>query len=130
MNSEWNPSLYEVWRQKIAEDNEEQTVRRVHWDSKVPGICVGTKAAATPGVAPTTGYGEESYITSSFPYQSKEGSLAPGGTWMLEVAGGNRDQVGDTQRQYTSTGTMDAGTREVEVPGNTWRREELGFVRL
>ena len=29
MNSQWNPSLYEVWRQKIVEDIEKQTVRRL-----------------------------------------------------------------------------------------------------
>ena len=27
VNSQWNPSLYEVWRQKILEDIEKQTVR-------------------------------------------------------------------------------------------------------
>ena len=48
---------------------------------------------------------------------------------MLEVAGGNRDEVGNTQQQYTTDGTMDAGTREIEVPGDIWRREELGHVR-
>ena len=47
---------------------------------------------------------------------------------MLEVSGGNRDKMGDTQRQYTATGTVDASTREIEVSGNTWRREELGRV--
>ena len=60
MNSQWNPSLYEVWRQKIAEDIEKQAVTRVHWDSKVPGICVETKAAVAPYLAPAAGYGEES----------------------------------------------------------------------
>ena len=34
---------------------------------------------------------------------------------MLEVAGRSRDEVGDTQRQYTSTGTVDTGTREIGV---------------
>ena len=29
VNSQWNPSLYEVWRPKIAEDVEKQTVRRL-----------------------------------------------------------------------------------------------------
>ena len=47
---------------------------------------------------------------------------------MLEVAGGNRDEVRDTQRWYTSAVTGDTGTRETEVPGVTWRREELGCV--
>ena len=77
---------------------------------------------------PAAGNGEKSYITSSLSYQSREGSLAPGGTWMLEVTVGNRDKVGDTQRWYTSTGTVDTGTRKIEVPGETWRREELGRV--
>ena len=45
---------------------------------------------------------------------------------MLEFAGGNREEVGDTQRQYKSIGTVGTGTREIEVPGDTWRREELG----
>ena len=47
---------------------------------------------------------------------------------MPEVDGGNKDKVGDTQRRYTSAGTVDAGTREIEVPGNSWKREELGPV--
>ena len=47
---------------------------------------------------------------------------------MLEVTGGNRDEVGDTQRRYTSAGTMDTGTREIGVLGDTWRREDLGPV--
>ena len=45
---------------------------------------------------------------------------------MMEVTGGNRDEVGDKQRQCTST--VGAGTREIGVPGNTMRREELGCV--
>ena len=60
VNSQWNPSLFEVWGQKIAEDMEKQTVRRVCWDCKVPGICARTKAAATLGLAPAAGQGEES----------------------------------------------------------------------
>ena len=47
---------------------------------------------------------------------------------MLEVAGGSRDKVGDTQRRYTSGGTVDANTRETGVPGGTWRREESVHV--
>ena len=38
---------------------------------------------------------------------------------MLEVAEGNRDKVGDTQRWYTSAGIVDASTRETEVSGDT-----------
>ena len=38
VNSQRIPNLYEVWKPKIAEDIEKQTVRRLHWDRKVPGI--------------------------------------------------------------------------------------------
>ena len=55
---------------------------------------------------------------------------------MLEVTagggvggGGDRDKVGDRQKRYTSNGTVDPGTREIGVPGDTRRREELGRVR-
>ena len=48
---------------------------------------------------------------------------------MLEVTEGNRVEVGDTQRQYTSTGTLDSSTKDIEVPGFIWGREELGRVR-
>ena len=48
VNTQWNPSLYEVWRPKIVKEIEKQTVRRVCWDTKVLGICAGTKAAAAP----------------------------------------------------------------------------------
>ena len=60
LNSQQNPSLYELWWPKIVEDIEKQTVRRLCWDSKIPGICAGTKAAMAPGPAPAAGYGEES----------------------------------------------------------------------
>ena len=60
VNNQQNPRLYEVLRQKIAEDIEKQTMRRVHWDGKVPGICTGTKAAAAPSLVPATGDREES----------------------------------------------------------------------
>ena len=44
---------------------------------------------------------------------------------MLEVSGGSRDEVGDTQRWYTSAGPVNAGTREIGVPvtpgeGRSW----------
>ena len=48
---------------------------------------------------------------------------------MLEVAGESRDVAGDTQTWYTSAGTVDAGTREIGVLGDMWRRKELGHVR-
>ena len=38
VNCQQDPSLYEVWRQKVTEDIEKQMVRRVCWDGKVPGI--------------------------------------------------------------------------------------------
>ena len=60
VNCQHNPSLYEIWKQKIAEDIEKQTVRRLSWDGKVPGICAGTKAAAAPSLAPAAGYREDS----------------------------------------------------------------------
>ena len=60
VNTQWNPNLYEVQRPKIAEDIEKQTVRRLHWDGKVPRICAETNAAAAPSPVPAAGYGEES----------------------------------------------------------------------
>ena len=60
VNSQWNPSLYKVWKPKIAEDIEKQMVRRLCWDGKVPGICTGTKAGEAPGPAPAAGYRQES----------------------------------------------------------------------
>ena len=36
VNSQWNPSIYEVWRPKIVEDIEKQMVRQLCWDGKVP----------------------------------------------------------------------------------------------
>ena len=60
VNSQWNPSFYEVWRQKIMEDIGKQMARRLCLDSKIPGNCAGTKAAAAPGPVPAIGYGEES----------------------------------------------------------------------
>ena len=55
VNRQWNPSIYEVWRPKIVEDIEKQTVRRLHWDSEVPGICAGMKAAETLTPVPAAG---------------------------------------------------------------------------
>ena len=60
VDSQWNPSLYEVWRPKSTEDMEKQKMKRLRWDGKVPGICTGTKAAAAPGLATAVGYREES----------------------------------------------------------------------
>ena len=54
--------------------------------------------------------------------------LAPGGTWMLEVAGGNRHKVGETQRWCTTARTVDPGTRESGVLGDTSVREKSGAM--
>ena len=48
---------------------------------------------------------------------------------MLEVARGNRDEVGHTQRQYTPTGTVEAGyiiTREIGVPATPGEGRRIG----
>ena len=58
VNSQQNPSLYEVWRPKIAEDIEKQLVRRLCWEGKVPGMCMGAKACIT-SPEPAAGYGED-----------------------------------------------------------------------
>ena len=128
-NSQQNPSLYEVWRPKIVEDIEKQTVKRLHWDSKVPGICAGNQATRPwPDTCCRLQGGALEHQLPPLPEQG--GQPAPGGTWRLEVSGGNTDKGGDTRRRYTSAGTVDASTREIEVPGNIWRREELGCQTL
>ena len=71
--------LYEVWKPKIAEDVEKQTVRRLCRDSKFSGTCAGTKAVAVPSLAPGTaaaGALEESWIsivTSLLPLLPEQG---------------------------------------------------------
>ena len=60
VNSQWNPSFYEVWRPKIVDDIEKQMVRRLCSDGKVPWICAGSYTAVAPCLAPATGYLEES----------------------------------------------------------------------
>ena len=57
VNSQQNPSLYEVWKPKIAEDIEKQMVRRLSRDGKIPGTCTGTMTAVVPGMAPGAGDG-------------------------------------------------------------------------
>ena len=45
--------------------------------------------------------------------------MAPGWTWMLEVARGNKDEVGDEQEWYSPAQTLDASwviTREIWEP--------------
>ena len=48
MNSHWYSSIYEDQRPKIVEDIENQTVRRVLDNNKVPGTSTGTRAAEEP----------------------------------------------------------------------------------
>ena len=46
---------------------------------------------------------------------------------MLEVAGGNEDEVGSTHGQWSTTETVDAGwvtTREIGELGDAWRMEK------
>ena len=50
---------------------------------------------------------------------------------MLEVTGGNKDEVADTQGQCLPTKTVDSGlviTREIGEPGDAWRREKSWAV--
>ena len=52
---------------------------------------------------------------------------------MLEIAGGNRDEVGVTQRWYTPAGAVDPTSevinREIGEPRDTWRKEKsLGML--
>ena len=118
VNSQRNPSLYEVWRQEITEDNEKQTVRRMRWDGKVPEICFGTKASAAPRSTPAAGYGGGELQDQLPPLPEQGGQPCTRRDLGAEsqVTGGSRDEVGDTQRQYTPAGTVDAGTREIGVP--------------
>ena len=92
---------------EIVEDIEKQTVRSLHWDVKVPGTWRGDLGSCSPWPGARVSsccrsFGGEPdhhlYLRSSLPYQSKEGNLTPGDTWMIEVAGGSKDEVGDTQR--------------------------------
>ena len=87
-NSQQNPSLYEVWRPKIVEDIEKQTVKRLHWDGKVPGICAGNQATEAPGPIPAAGYREEPQNISSLLYQSREGSRRQEGPGDQKYLGG------------------------------------------
>ena len=61
-----------------------------------------------PWLVVAAGSLEESQISSSLPYQSREDSQAPGETWMLKLTGENKDEVEDAQRQCSPTGTVDA----------------------
>ena len=74
VNSQRNPSLYEVWKPKIPEDIEKQTVRTLHWDSKVPGICAGTKAAVAPARCLPQDMGKR--VRSPAPFPTRAGRAA------------------------------------------------------
>ena len=109
------------------EDIEKQTVRRLRLDIQVPGTCTGTKAAVAPSPAPAIGPLEESQTSSSFPYQSRKDTVAPGWTWMLEVTVGNKDEMEDAKRWCLTFGTLDTGqiiTRELGESGYTCKREK------
>ena len=46
---------------------------------------------------------------------------------MVEVTGGNKDNVGDAKRLCSTTETVDAGwmiNREIGEPADTWRSEK------
>ena len=68
------------------------------------GPAKGTKAAEAlaqclpPWLVVATRSLEKNQINRSLPYQNREDSVTPGKTWMLKVAGGNKDEVGHAQR--------------------------------
>ena len=106
VNSQWNPSLYEVWRPKIVEGIDKQMVKRLHCDAKVPGISTGIQVAVALGLCLPQDTWRR--VRSPAPSLTRAGRAA----WhqeerMLEVAVGNRDEVADTQRWYTPAGTVD-----------------------
>ena len=50
---------------------------------------------------------------------------------MLEIAGGNKDEVANAQRRCAPTETVDAGwiiTREIGERGEAWRRKKCWAV--
>ena len=118
---------------KIVEDIEKQMIRKLLWDSKVLGTSADTRAAAAPGQEPA---GTCHRILGQGPNQQPPPLLnrdreAPGWTWMLEVTGENKDDVGDTQVRGSPTETVNAGwliTRENGEPGDAWRREKSWAV--
>ena len=93
-------------------------------DGKVPGTSKGTRAAAAHGLVPA---GTCHRILGREPNQqlpplpNQEDRAAPGWTWVLEVAGGNKEEVGDTQGLCSASGTVEVGwviTREIGEPGD------------
>ena len=86
----------DIWRleAKIVEDIEEQMVRRLCWDGKVPGTSIGTRAAA--------GSLDKSQINSSLPCQTGR-QYSPAGTmdagWVITRETG---ELGDDWRREKS----------------------------
>ena len=83
MNSQWNPSFYEVWKPITVKEVEKQMVRKLRWDSKVSGTWAGTKAAGVQDLAPGSvaapGALEESQISdcnSATPSPTRAGKAA------------------------------------------------------
>ena len=59
---------------KTIEDIENQTVRRLLWDNKVPETSAETRAAAAPGPVPAgsaVGFLAKSQVSSSLPCQTE-----------------------------------------------------------
>ena len=76
---------------KLIEDIEKKMVRRLLWDSKVPGTRVGTRAAAAPGQylpAPASGSLEVSQINSSLPCQIEKIEQHQDGPGYMKSLGG------------------------------------------
>ena len=102
-------------------------VRRLLWDDKIPGTSVGIRVAAAPGLTPA-GLLQDSWkrARSMAPsLANREDRATPGWTWMLEVAGENKNEVPNAQGLYPPTDTVDASwviTREIGEPGDTWKR--------
>ena len=76
---------------------------------------MGTKAVVVTGLLPVAVVRggcrilEENQTNSFLLYQSREASEESGETWMLEVAGGEKDEVAEVERQCSHTGTSVTG---------------------
>ena len=99
VNSQWNPSLYEVWRQKFTENIEKQMVMRLNWDGKVPGIYSGTKAAAAPSWRRLKDTGRRVRTPAPSPIRAGRAAWHQERPGCWKSLGVNTDKVGDTQRQ-------------------------------
>ena len=105
-------------------------VRRLLWDNKVPGTCVGTRVAAAPGLVPSgaaAGFLGESQGNHSLPCQTRfeqhregPGSLKLQGRGVGGWGGRkgwNKDKVANTQGQCASEETVDTGREELGHDG-------------